>query len=185
MYRPRTGAAVAAFATVLALTWVSFSLARAPVPLKRFADNRVGLSFSYPATWHANTATLAAGGPVSITNFPPAGYLHGGILPPGGASITVRMLPPHADADTTLQKMTRGAVAPTFSTPSIGGHVVQRVRYSFTVGPVVSYDATALCLQKAGKQFLIMLYYRGDRGVGEQAGAALAEVVSSVSVGGK
>ena len=49
----------------------------------------VGVSFDRPDGWHLHPFFLAAGGDVELNNFSNA-YIHGGIIPPGGAVIYVR-----------------------------------------------------------------------------------------------
>ena len=48
----------------------------------------LGVSFDRPVGWHLNPFFLVAGGYVELNNFSNA-YIHGGIIPPGGAVIDV------------------------------------------------------------------------------------------------
>jgi hypothetical protein len=136
-----------------------------------------GYSITCPEGWSCWAAS-GADGPLVLTNKP---YLHGGVLPAGGAEITVRQLPPGETTATALDSL-HGEKSRRSKTSVKGGGEALRLEQDEDLHvPGEQYKYISVAAGIGGKAFLTRLtYHAGDRHADEFE-KVLQRVVDSIT----
>ncbi|MFI5398394.1 MAG: hypothetical protein ACHQ9S_22910 [Candidatus Binatia bacterium] len=147
---------------------------------------KLGYSLDYPDSWNVDWTLIGYDGPLEITNFPAGGYLHGGLLPPGGIDINVQLFPGTMDENDLLVRGAAAAGNVTRSVQAINHRGVLRADYDFHFTDSVTYRGTSFVVHVGDKLFTILVSYEHtppseqDKATGE---AALSQIVTSLATG--
>lgn len=135
-----------------------------------------GYAVEVPDGWHIDQKVLELGGPLMVSNVPPEDYLHGGLLPPGGADITVRVLS-DSDEAKALASLRKDQKVDS-SEIDVDGQKVPEIAYGFDVGRAYTKVATA---RKVGDRvFLFQLVYADEGATPGQFRKTLQEMIRSI-----
>lgn len=135
-------------------------------------------TLTYPDSWYTEVYDPEKG-PVELMSF--EAYLHGGVLPPGGAVINIQVLPPEQSNESAVAKLDH---------EGRGRRSKQRLqsqsaeRLDLTDG-LLRERKIALARRVDGRQFLFTLTCSIDDPQFPQWEKILLAVVNSVSTGGK
>jgi hypothetical protein len=121
-----------------------------------------GVSLTYPATWQLNQDTLTNTQVIQLTNFGNA-YLGGGIIPSGGAQIS---LPSYLQSSTTIAQLiasdTAGDTVDSTQQVTVGGANATRVESEIQFGQYLSYKRIAYYIPHGQVIYKLMLDYNID-----------------------
>jgi hypothetical protein len=168
--------------TLLAVAFVAASVQRQAALGATFTHPAEGYTVAVPDGWHVDEKLLELDGPLILSNVAPEEYLHGGLLPPGGADITIRVV---ADTDETkaLGSLRKDQKVDS-SDIDVGGRKVPEITYGFDVGKPYTKVATAFKIE--GRVFLFQLVYADEGANPKEFRKTFHEVVRSVrGKGGK
>jgi hypothetical protein len=133
-----------------------------------------------PAGFQPNSQVIAQAGPVLLDNFG-AQYQHGGLIPPGGAEITLTSNPlPHTGLPSVIASELQGATLISSSPVLVSATSCTEVTYSDSFGPNNNYsNITVYCPHNATLYKIFLSYTAGDPGA-QQFLDAFQQVLTSV-----
>ncbi len=122
-----------------------------------------GVRLQVPAGWTCNQDLLNRSGPIDLTNFGGA-YLRGGILPPGGAEITITSVPAPPNLEEFIRRELKGAsirqLAPAQTAPgAFQAAYTEDLARDAVMGNVAIYGPHGATLYK-----FYLSYWTGDPG---------------------
>jgi hypothetical protein len=147
-----------------------------------FTHPEEGYTVEVPEGWHIDRQVLELGGPLMVSNVPPESYLHGGLLPPGGADITVRVLS-DTDEAKALASLRRDQKVDS-SDIDLEGRKIPEIAYGFDVGR--AYTKVASAVKTSDRVLLFQLVYADEGATPGQFRKTLHEMIRSAKgKGGK
>lgn len=149
---------------------------------RQFTHPTDGYTLDYPDDWHVNTAVLSAGGPLLIASVPPEEFPRGGLVPPGAATISVRVMPTDATEDGVLKELGRDAGARR-SAQRFGGKTAERLDYEFDLGSdeePVMFGTVKVTTRVGTNLLLFQLIYAKQRANTVKFEQVLSDMVGSV-----
>ena len=130
--------------TVLSL--LLLALAVRPAGAAQVTHPTEGYTVTYPDNWFANNR---GPGPIMLENVPAEAYLHGGILPEGGANITIQVLPPETDEYAKLDQFAFGSQ--NVHRSSRLDHPPARLDHTFKLDSDIVYKSVSIAVRSGGK----------------------------------
>jgi hypothetical protein len=121
-----------------------------------------GVSLEYPGTWRVDSTARELAETIELVNF--SHWLQGGILPPGGAAITVPVFPlPSEPLDSIIERDMKGHVARGISDISVDGLEAKRVESTVELGDGFSENWVRVYVPHQEKLYkFILVYHAGD-----------------------
>jgi hypothetical protein len=116
-------------------------------------DTELGYQVDYPAGWDH----FKAGQTLFIINFPE--FRHGGLLPAGGTSISIQVVPSDESDDTVLDRLL--AKDSKRTTESLSGRPVRNMQWTHQLGEE-EYYSVARVVTVGKKHFLIICECHAD-----------------------
>jgi hypothetical protein len=144
----------------------------------QFTHPTLGYSLTYPDSWRVFVAS-GPEPPVDLMSFQEA--LHGGLIPAGGASINIQVLPSDQTNETALARFKWEGTGRR-STQQLRGVRADRLDLENDLGASHLYKRVVLAQRINGRQFLFILDCHADDPQISRWEQVLAEVVESVSV---
>jgi hypothetical protein len=138
------------------------SLAGAGLLYSQPAPTRIegrGASVRMPTGWKCNDRLLAAGGPISCTNFTEP-YASGGVLPPNGAEIEITSVPRPVTLDSYARDELKGVSDLKLQEAPTGGRSALRATYKDEVAPAISTSNTVYYVAQGNRLYKFYLTYR-------------------------
>jgi hypothetical protein len=141
-----------------------------------------GVSLIAPQGYHTNAQVVTLGGPILLNNFG-SQYDHGGLVPPGGAEITITssslpQVPLSQFISTEFQGATITSTAPT----TVSGMSCTEVSYTDSYGPNLNYSEIAVYCPSTTALSKFYLFYRsGDAGANQFLGT-FQQVLNTVQL---
>lgn len=140
-----------------------------------------GLSLKYPPDWETNGKLLAVGGPINLNTFGGA-YHSGGIVPTGGAEISIGATPLQG---TSISKIrSRDAIDSTVQAESpitVADSVGTRVEYLVPFGPRSTYSNVIIYLPRDTMLYKFSLLYHTGDPLEADFLADFAQIISTVN----
>jgi hypothetical protein len=122
-----------------------------------------GLVLNYPPEWQRNTHLIEPQQPISLNTFNSA-YGHGGIIPKGGAEISITAM--SLQTSSLTDEMARDSIDTTVqstSTISVAGIKAQRIVYLIPFGSLFTYlNVIVYVPHEATLYKFSLLYYEKD-----------------------
>jgi hypothetical protein len=118
-----------------------------------------GASVRVPAGWKCNDRLLAAGGPISCTNFTEP-YASGGVLPPNGAEIEITSVPRPVTLDSYAREELKGVSNLKLQEAPTAGRSAMRATYTDEVAPAISTSNTVFYVVQGSRLYKFYLTYR-------------------------
>ena len=151
-----------------------------------YRSSRYRYEVRYPRSWHLNSALASRTGNLLITNFPPTSFLKGGILPEGGAEITV-VAGATRDIDQWIDQDLAGADVQSKEQLSLGNRnrlfrSCTQVIFSFEIGPGAYYTRTSCYFSLNRRPFKMVLDYWRDDPNGPTYRAVLVALLRSLTL---
>ena len=147
-----------------------------------FVHPTLGYRLWYPDDWVVDQKLLDLGGPFWVASVRPEDYVHGGILPPGGADISVEPLSGVQDEDTALNRLsTEGQ--PVRRQQTLAGRSVRRLEFRYKRGSNVELQRVAVAARIGERVFLFTLAYRTEARRGTDWERVLSHMIESAKEG--
>lgn len=118
-----------------------------------------GASVRVPTGWKCNDKLLAAGGPISCTNFTEP-YLSGGMLPTNGAEMEITSVPRPVALDTYARGELKGVRDLKLEEAPVAGRPALKASYTDEVAPGVSTGNTVFYVGQGNRLYKFYLTYR-------------------------
>lgn len=121
-----------------------------------------GISLEYPGSWRVDSTARELAETIELVNF--SHWLQGGIIPLGGAAITVPVLPlPSEPLDSIIERDMKGHVERGISDISVDGLEAKKVESTVDLGGGFSEDWVRVYVPHQEKLYKFILVYRtGD-----------------------
>lgn len=142
-------------------TFLLLSAAASLLPQTSSVEAR-GARVRTPAGWHCNSQLLAAGGPISCTNFN-GQYLSGGLLPAGGAEIEITSVSRPVDMSSYARTELKGTPNLKLQEQNSNGRPALRVSYSDKLADDVSTETVVYYVAQGNRLYKFYLtFLTGD-----------------------
>jgi len=122
-----------------------------PAAAAELVNSAIGYKLTYPDDWRA--IVPASGEPVDLINV--RELFHGGLIPPGGATINIQVLAPSETNETALNRLLR-TQHPARSSVVVSGAPAERLDTTYDMSPSDQYRRIAIAQRRGGKQFLFI-----------------------------
>ena len=133
-----------------------------------------------PAGFQPNSQVISQGGPVLLNNFG-SQYQNGGLVPPGGAEISITTMPlPPPPLSSLIANELQGATISSTKTIIVSGTSCTEVFYSDSFGQNYNYSNIAVYCPNNSTLYKLFLFYTASDPASGQFLAAFQQILSNI-----